>query len=425
MNAVPRVRHVIVTGSGGYIGRRVMAAAHRSGLRTTALTRRPHAPGELAWQLGDDLPAAAIDATLPPDAQAVIHLAHDWKNTGGEDANANLNRSATRKLAAAARAAGIRFVFVSSQSSRPGAANVYGRTKWAIEQELTGAREVSARVGLVYGGPAAAQYGLLSKLVGLAPMLPMVDPVAAGAAGSHVDEVAAGLLALAGNETTGWVGLAGPASMPFGAFLKALARYLHGKPLPIVPIPLRAALLACDATAKLPLVPTVDRERVLGLAGFEPMPCAEHLSALGLTVRPLAEGLAGEPRARRMRIADARAGLRYVLGRPPRLDLLRRAVRAVELGDPAAAAVIPPICRAAPALLGAIEPIGGKAPLKRRLELFATLAEASPDGEAMLDQRGGRSMRLGRIGARFFGEAILFPIRILATVWQWRAERKH
>ena len=314
-------------------------------------------------------------------------------------------------------------MFASSQSSRPGAANIYGRTKWAIEQELTGAREVSARVGLVYGGPAVAQYGLLCKLVGLAPMLPMVDPWRQ-VQPIHVDEVAAGLLALAGNETTGWVGLAGPTPMAFGAFLKGLARYLHGKPLPIVPIPLRLALLACDATAKLPLVPTVDRERVLGLAGFEPMSCAEHLSALGLTVRPLAEGLAAEPRARRMRIADARTGLRYVLGRPPRLDLLRRAVRAVELGDPSAAAVIPPICRIAPALLGAVEPIGGKAPLKRRLELFATLAEASPDGEAMLDQRDGRSIRLGRMGVRLIGEAILFPIRVLVTVWQWRSERK-
>ena len=104
---MPHVRHVIITGSGGYIGRRVMAAAHRAGLRTTALTRRVQGPRELAWQLGDDLPTAAIDRTLSVDTQAIIHLAHDWKNTGGEDADANLNRSATRRLAAAARAAGI------------------------------------------------------------------------------------------------------------------------------------------------------------------------------------------------------------------------------------------------------------------------------------------------------------------------------
>jgi nucleoside-diphosphate-sugar epimerase len=413
------VRHLIVTGGNGYIGRRVLAAAHRSGIRTTVLARRG---GDLAWQLGDDLPAAAIDPALPPGEQAIIHLAHDWKNTGGEDPRVNLNRSATRKLAAAARAAGIRFVFVSSQSSRPGAANIYGRTKYAIEQELTAVTEVSARVGLVYGGPAAAQYALLCKLTGLAPILPMVDPWRQ-VQPIHVDEVAAGLLALAQNDTPGWAGLAGPTPLPFGAFLKALARYLHGKPLPIVPIPLRFALLACDATAKIPVLPTVDRERVLGLAGFEPMPCAEHLAALGLTVRPLAEGLAAEPRARRMRIADARAGLRYILGRPPCLDLLRRAVRAAAHGDPAPAAILPPLCRAAPPLLGAIEPIGGASPLKRRLDIFARLAEANPDGEAMLG-RGGRAPRLGGLAARFLGEAILFPIRIIATMWQWRPERK-
>jgi len=376
------------------------------------------------WKLGDPLPPEVFDPSLPATAQAVIHLAHDWTNIGGENPRKNLNRTGTRLLAEATRAAGARFVFVSSQSARPGAANIYGRTKWEIEQELTGPREVSARVGVVYGGPLQAQYGLLCRVIGIAPVLPMIDPWRQ-VQPIHLDEVCAGLLLLADNDTTGWIGLAGPEPLSFGKFLKTLAGTLYGKSLPIVPIPLRLALLACDATAKFPLIPTVDRERVLGLAGFQPMPCAEHLRALGLTVRPVAIGLATEPMARRVRLAEARAGLAYILGRPPGLDLLRRAVRAIELEKPPGAPVMPRACRAVPFLLHAIEPIGADAPLQRRLALLSALAEVSPEGEAMLRQQGAnRAARLARITLRLAGEALLLPFRLIATAPQWRPGRR-
>ena len=408
---MPRAEHLIITGGTGYIGRRLAEFARRADRKVTLLSRQ-HA----GWKLGDPLPQGSFDPALPAAAQAIIHLAHDWTNAGGEDPRANTNRIGTRCLADAARAAGARFVFVSSQSARPGAANLYGRTKWAIEQELAGPREVSARVGLVYGGPLQAQYGLLCRLVGIAPLLPMVDPWRP-VQPIHLDEVCSGLLLLADNDAIGWVGLAGPEPLSFGSFLKALARGLYGKFLPVVPIPLRLALLGCDATARLPLVPTVDRERVLGLAGFQPMPCADHLRALGLTVRPVATGLAGEPLARRLRLGEARAGLAFILGRPPNLDLLRRAVRAVDAEPP----VLPRACRAMPFLLHAIEPIGGNAPLKRRLELLSALAEASPDGEAMLQRQGThRAARLARIALRLAGETLLLPVRLVATLMQGR-----
>jgi NADH dehydrogenase len=415
---VPRAEHLIITGGTGYIGQRLVEMARRDGRKITLLARRD------GWKLGDALPPGSFDAALPADTQAIIHLAHDWKNAGGENSNTNLNRAGTRPLAEAARAAGARFVFVSSQSARPGAANIYGRTKWEIEQELTGPREVSARVGLVYGGPRRAQYGLLCRLVGIAPVLPMVDPWRQ-VQPIHLDEVCAGLLLLADNEMTGWVGLAGPEPLAFGQFLKALARVLHGKALPIVPIPLRLALLACDATAKIPFLPTVDRERVLGLAGFQPMDCAAQLRALGLEVRPVAAGLAGEPMARRVRLGEARAGLTFVLGRPPGLDLLRRAVRAIEAAEAPAGPVLPPAARAMPFLLHAIEPIGDGSALKRRLDLLAALAEASPDGEAALWRQGkSRGSRLGRIALRLAGEVLLLPFRLVATAVQWRPGRR-
>ncbi len=48
--------------------------------------------------------------------------------------------------------------------------------KWQVEQLLDRQGEVAARVGLVYGGPRQAMFGLLCTLVERAPVLPMIDP---------------------------------------------------------------------------------------------------------------------------------------------------------------------------------------------------------------------------------------------------------
>ena len=66
-------------------------------------------------------------------------------------------------------------IFISSQSARRDALNLYGRMKWQIEQQIGDA--TSLRVGLVYGGPRKAMYGLLCRIATL-PVLPMMLIVA-------------------------------------------------------------------------------------------------------------------------------------------------------------------------------------------------------------------------------------------------------
>ena len=81
------------------------------------------------WRLGQPFPLSKDEA----HGAALIHLAHDWGNsvdlrgeTGG------LNKSGTQLLRESARQAGVtRFVFVSSQSARADAPNIYGRTQVA------------------------------------------------------------------------------------------------------------------------------------------------------------------------------------------------------------------------------------------------------------------------------------------------------
>jgi nucleoside-diphosphate-sugar epimerase len=412
------VRHIIVTGASGYIGSRLVEMALAAGWKVTVLGRQPLRSNGIArpiqWALGAPLPADAMDPDTSADAQALIHLAHDWTNApSSEDPEGGLNIEGTRTLLRASRAHGLRrFVCVSSQSARADAANIYGRVKWRIEQELVGPGEVAGRVGLVYGGRPQGMFGLLTRLAARAPVLPMVDPWR-GVQPIHLDEVCLGLLRLVEGDQVGWLGIASPYSIPFGNFLKILARELHGRHLLVLPIPHRLALLACDALHIVPFGPKVDRERILGLVGTQPMECADHLTTLGLNVEPFAERLRREPASRKTALAEGRVMLKYILRRAPGSALTRRYARALVATGPHGPLPLPRLLHASPALLRVIEPVNRAAPLARRLALATALAEASPQGEQML-ARAGRLVRILSGLADLALDALLLPLRLLA-----------
>ncbi len=420
-------RHLILTGADGYIGSRLAARALAQGWAVTALSRR--APEQrrqvnrdqlrsIPWVLGAPLPPAALDPASPAARHVLVHLAHDWSDAKAGPAEGTLNLEGTRSLLESCRAAGVgRFVFVSSQSARADAANVYGRVKWRIEQILDGNTDVAARVGLVYGGPPRAMFGLLCMLTARLPMLPMIDPWRE-VQPIHLDEVCEGLLRLAAGTGGGWAGLAAPTGMPFGGFLRSLARDLYGRRLPIIPIPLRFALRACDVLDRLPFGPKVDRERILGLAGTRVMDCAAHLQALDLTVVPLAERLCLEPASRKSLLKEGRALLAYVLRARPGHGLMIHYVRAVRdaAGSGAAGGAGPlplhGLLRRMPRLIRLVEPYDTASPLSQRLALATALAEASPEGERAL-ARGSRAARLAGLACGLALDALLSPLRFV------------
>ena len=86
------IRHLIITGAGGYLGRGLVAAALAEGRSVTALGRGSHGlPAgvrRVNWSLGEALPRACLDPALAADQQALVHLAHDWRErTPGDDRN--------------------------------------------------------------------------------------------------------------------------------------------------------------------------------------------------------------------------------------------------------------------------------------------------------------------------------------------------
>jgi nucleoside-diphosphate-sugar epimerase len=385
---------LLLTGASGYLGQRLCTRAAERGWDVVVLGTAPVGATiarRFDWRLAEDAPAAAFAGVT-----AVVHLAHSWSSDGESRApSSNLNLVGSERLARAAFAAGVsRFVFASTTSARLRAPNAYGQVKFAIEELLLSLpaaadRLACARIGLVYGGPEHGQYGLLSKLVRLSPALPMVA-VERKVQPIHLDEVVAGLLALAngpcppsGNATTAISVLAGPVPISFGDWLRMLRRSHTGKGLVLLPIPLWMALVACELTRLVPFVPTVDRERILGLAGTSPMESARDLAALGVEVVAPVRRLATLRAARRQMIAEARSMLSYVSGRriPPRAAIARL-VRAFNR-NVAQPLWMPRFVLNRPWLLHAFEPLRVNAHhgLALRLHLSVIVAESMGNGE--------------------------------------------
>lgn len=415
--------HILLTGATGYIGSRLLDMAIMDGAAVTILgsvpSRYAAAPNVrgFAWRLGDPVPAtafAAWSAAARVDAavDAVLHLAHDWKGLEGAD---EINRAGTQLLRDAARAAAVpRFVYVSSMSARPDALNRYGRIKAAVESLLQAPSEIAARIGLVYGGPPLGLYGTMLAITRLAPVLPMVD------AGQLVqpiqlDEVCRGLLTLAARSDLGRpvYGLASDHAMSFGTFLKLLARHVHQKSLLVVPFPRWLALLLADLSAHLP-GPTIDRERILGLAGIRVRPTAEDLRDLNLTVRPVEEALTLPFRRRRL-IQEGMTLLAYCAGERAKPATVRLYVRDLARLGETEPLELPGWARSWPTLVRLLDAGAPRASMLRtRLGIAARVAEASPEPAERFHMTGptSRVALLTRLTGLVLVESCLLAVRM-------------
>jgi dTDP-4-dehydrorhamnose reductase len=144
---------ILVTGASGLLGANFVLAARRRRLDIVATFRRhpvqfPHTKG-VALDLTNRDRVGETIASLRPTW--ILHSAAatdvDWCEEHPDDAR-RINAEASRYLAAAAREASARFVFISTDSvfdgrrgsyreeDPPAPVNVYGSTKWAGEQAI-------------------------------------------------------------------------------------------------------------------------------------------------------------------------------------------------------------------------------------------------------------------------------------------------
>lgn len=319
----PQRRHAVITGASGFIGSSLLSRLKETGCRVTVLGRqRP--PGLeaddvfAAWRIGDPVPESALAG-----ADWIFHLAYDW-HADTDDPAASPNLHAVRALRDAARTAGAaRFVYAGSQSAAAAAPTRYGAVKQAAERLLDGERELAVRIAFVCGGSWRGPAGQLLDVMRRTPFLPApagppaVQPI-------HVDDVAAGLIALA---ERGWSektlpALAGSERFPFGAFAAALARARLDRR--VVPIPVPRALL----TGLASILRGSLRDRVAGLAAMEPI---ESALPPGIDVRSLDDILAPDRdrQSRRALIREGRALTGRMTSTAPPADLVYRYARAL------------------------------------------------------------------------------------------------
>jgi hypothetical protein len=165
-------------------------------------------------------------------------------------------------------------------------------------------------------------------------------------------------------------------------------------------------------TKRIPFLPTVERERVLGLAGAAPMPSAGDVAALGLSLRDPVRALENTPAARRRLLAESAVLLRYVTGArvrsPGAIIRLARAMRR----DPASRRALPWPAMRWPALLRFVEPIrpAMQHGLARRLHLAAMVADTLPA------RRRWRATWWLRVTLQLALEAVALPFRFVLRV---------
>jgi nucleoside-diphosphate-sugar epimerase len=174
-------------------------------------------------------------------------------------------------------------VFISSQSASPEARNIYGRSKYEIEQLLTEPAEVIVRPGLVYDDARTGIYGSAIKFISLVRVLPRVgrgpciQPI-------HVADLVACLTQIADRRPGGTLCLGSETPLDFADFCR------RGAARENLPCPIFAPLVGATTQWLLGLAAKAGvmaslYERVEGLIALKPMSTAADLARLGIRLR--------------------------------------------------------------------------------------------------------------------------------------------
>ncbi len=290
---------VLVTGAGGFIGRRVVAAAHDAGFDVIPVARR-------------SLPerSVTLDLTEPldqlPDADAIFHLAGGYAGASTETLEQCDLRIARNLIEWGIRAGVRNWVFASAaevygcctqpvdEHATTAPIIPYGRVKLDIEHELAklseqipDSRVVVLRIGEVYGRDGTLIEELTRRF--RSGFCPWFGSGRIPVSFVHVDDVARSFVAAAQRSQTGFsvVNVADERPVEWREFLDHLASILGtrgpiGLPL-TVSFSYAAASTALDRLCRRR--PTVTRHIVKLLTTAKPMSNTKLQTWLDLDLR--------------------------------------------------------------------------------------------------------------------------------------------
>jgi NADH dehydrogenase len=316
---------IAVTGSTGYIGRRLMRAAAKQGHYLYSLSRCPSDVIFSTWVYYNLASTESLD--FPGDIDVFVHLA---ANTSFKsDLSGDQEITAAKKIIDLACSRGIKFIFISSQTARENAPTEYGRTKFKIEKLVINSGGIVIRPGLVYGGPSYGLYGELVNLVKKSFVLPCflpsprIQPI-------HVDDLAIGILKVAeySSVNIGPVVMLGSVnSISFNYFLSAIASFRLHKLRIQVPFPSLFIRLLAGFFERI----GGGINRLNSLFNLTDMHTKDDLDLLALNLRSLSSGLniSGSNRRRQL-ILEGLALHAYIMGMSIKKINMRNYVRIIE-----------------------------------------------------------------------------------------------
>jgi nucleoside-diphosphate-sugar epimerase len=181
---------VLVTGSGGFIGRHLVSYLAAQGWKVIAASRSASVfenPNIVAVPL-PDLSSPFDWQPLLQQCDAVVHLAGIVHTIADDELYERVNHRATEALARAASRCGAHLVFISSIAAQSGSfsdheltendtprpTNAYGRSKLAAEQAVraTGVSFTILRPVVIYGDGEKGNFATVHKIARLPIPLP-------------------------------------------------------------------------------------------------------------------------------------------------------------------------------------------------------------------------------------------------------------
>jgi nucleoside-diphosphate-sugar epimerase len=291
---------ILITGAAGEIGSRMARSFHQQGHRVWALVL----PGDplAAARLGDAAEIREGDVTKPETLAAafagvevVYHLAAVLLCEKVELFQ-KVNVDGTRNVAAAAEAAGVsHLIHISSASVVYPNTTHYSRSKRNGEAVVTACRKLNwtiVRPTLVYDRDGGLEFKLYADFVKRFPVVPLVAGGRARKRPVHVDDLLAGLLAMAGNPVTfgKTYNLSGGESVT----LRELAELMlarQGLKKPMVGIPASLCAIAARAWGFWKHQPLLMEHTMAGLVQDADLDPSQAMQDLGYRPLGVREGI--------------------------------------------------------------------------------------------------------------------------------------
>jgi uncharacterized protein YbjT (DUF2867 family) len=294
-------RTVLVTGSSGYVGRRLVARLAERGTPVRALVHRSRGdlPAGVEAVEGDVTDAASLVGACE-GADVIVNLASitaDRKPPpGGYD---RVNAEGPAALAAAARTAGVRrLVHLAGIDTTTGAPGPYlaGRRRGDAAVLASGLESVAIlRPSIMFGGPDSAFVTALARVVRLAPAVPVPGDGKVRLQMIWVEDVVRCIVQLADDMRPGQFPIGGPDQPTYDDVLDTIGEGLGKRHVRKVHLPLSLFAAQARLLSVLPSPPltpaalelfasdnTTTADAVEQQFNFRPRSFAEHVHREGL-----------------------------------------------------------------------------------------------------------------------------------------------